>query len=81
MKTHTYWIADYIADPDDPSAHYYAIRGNRRKDVVAEIRDNGYGAHEYGKPRKVTVEYESATDLINACLCPGGGAWEIADDD
>ena len=76
-RKHTYWIADYIADPDDPCASAYAVRGARRKDVVAEVAE--HGADDYSKPRKVTVEFVDLTDLIDSCLCEGSSWWEASD--
>lgn len=77
-RTITYWIADHTRDPDDPCAGAYAARGKLKRDVVAKVNERGPA--DYGKPYKVTVEFDDLTDLVDMCLCEGGAWWEIDDE-
>jgi hypothetical protein len=67
-KTLTYWIAEV---KDDNSC--YNIRGRRKKDIV---NNQFYDPRYYETPRKVTVEYDDAFDLVKQCLQAGGAHWE-----
>ena len=52
----TYWIAEYRTNND------WNIRTRTKKQCLAE-RDS-YRTGAYGEPRKVTIEYTSAFDLM-----------------
>ena len=73
-KTHTYWISESLSDHK-----CYNIRGERKLDVVRQLKENGYsenGSRHYSKPRKVSVKYTSLHDLMSICLSEDRGWWE-----
>ena len=72
MKKITYWIADCLND-----SKAYSIRKKTRREVVAALKVV-FRASDYGKPRKVVVEYVDTFDLIQMALGEGGldeGRW------
>lgn len=69
----TYWIAECLDD-----SHAYNIRAKTRKAVVAELAEKEGEIREgYGPPKKVTVEYQDAFDLMDQCMNEGRGYWEV----
>jgi hypothetical protein len=66
----TYWIAECL---DDHKC--YNIRAKTKKEVV-NILNNGYDMTSFSEPRKVTVEYGDAFDLMRRCLSEGSAYWE-----
>lgn len=82
MKRLSYWVAQRI---DDSRA--YSLRGARRKDVVAQLAEQGLGPKggctpwgaTWGPVTRVTVEYADLLDLVEQCLGEGGGGWEDTD--
>jgi hypothetical protein len=60
----TYWIADVKGD-----APCYSIRKRTRKAVVMALETT---QGNFGRPRKVVVEYVDGFDLISRCLSEGG---------
>jgi hypothetical protein len=63
----TYWIADCLND-----APCYSVRAKTRREVKAELANREVRGGDYGKPRKVTVEYAGAFDLVLQCTGEGG---------
>ena len=72
MATLTYWVANCLNDHS-----CFNIRKKTKKEVVAEIAAHYNPAH-YEKPKKVSVEYENAFDLMAQCIDGEsyGGYWE-----
>ena len=71
MATLTYWVCENLND-----GTCYNIRAKTRKEALA-IRDSyGDRSQEWGKAKKVTVEYLDAFDLLVQCLEEGGSYWE-----
>jgi hypothetical protein len=70
MPTLTYWVANCRNDH-----RCYNIRRKNKKEVLAEIAAH-YKPSDYGEPKKVSIEYESAFDLAEMCLGEGSGFWE-----
>jgi hypothetical protein len=66
MRTLIYWVADCMTD-----SHAYSIRGKTRRDVTA-LRALATKVTDYDKPRKVTVKFEDAFDLVRQALGEGG---------
>lgn len=64
----TYWVAPRLGDH-----RCYSLRGKTKKSVVEQLGEyTTAGVDEgFGKPRKVTVEYDSAFDLLVQCLQEG----------
>ena len=58
----TYWKACHLFDSD-----FYSIRAKTKKEALANIE--AYGAESFGKPFKVTVEYQDAFDLMKEMSC------------
>jgi hypothetical protein len=67
----TYWIADHLHDHP-----CYSIRGRRRKDVKEQLVSGGYDRADFGKPRKVAIEYKDAFDLMNQLMQEGGAEYD-----
>jgi hypothetical protein len=68
----TYWIAVCLDDSE-----VYNIRAKTKKDVLRILKDSGNpDGVGFGKPRKVTVEYEDNFDLMEQCMSEGRGYWE-----
>ncbi len=67
----TYWIAENMTD-----SKCYNIRGRTRKAVVAELQSGGYDRRDYGKPRKVVVDFDDKLDMMFQSMGEGGGWWE-----
>lgn len=67
MHKLTYWIADCLKD-----ARCYSMRAKTRKEVKAMLESGTWDKADYGKPRKVTVEYRDAFDLMSQCTSEGG---------
>jgi hypothetical protein len=68
----TYWVANCLND------HWcYSIRKKTKKEVVAEIAAY-YKPENYSQPKKVTIEYDDAFDLMAQCIDGEsyGGYWE-----
>ena len=70
IRTLTYWMAECL---NDSSA--FNIRRKTRREVAAEVATR-YNPGDYGKPKKVTVEYENALDLVTMCLGEYSAGWE-----
>lgn len=66
----TYWVAECL---DDSSA--YNVREKTRKACAARVAEH-HDQGSYGAPKKVTVEYDNAFDLMDQCLGEGHGYWE-----
>jgi len=60
----TYWVANRLTD-----RCCYSIRKLTKKAVVEELKS--HDKEDYGEPHKITVEYDSAFDLLNQCLQEG----------
>ena len=60
-----YWIADNLTDHAS-----YSIRAQTRKE--ASTKRTELGAEGYAPPRKVTITYTSAFDLMQQLLSEGG---------
>jgi hypothetical protein len=67
----TYWIAVCLNDSE-----VYNIRKKTKREVVETLNQHYQGGVGYGKPRKVTVEYEDNFDLMEQCMAEGRGYWE-----
>jgi hypothetical protein len=67
----TYWIAECLTD-----SHAYSIRARTKREVVAVLASGKYRASDYGSPKKVSVEYENAFDLMDQCMSEARGYWE-----
>ena len=67
----TYWIAVCLDDSE-----VYNIRKKTKREVVETLNQHYKGGVGYGKPRKVTVEYEDNFDLMEQCMTEGRGYWE-----
>lgn len=67
----TYWIAVCLDDSE-----VYNIRKKTKREVVETLNQHYKGGVGYGKPRKVTVEYEDNFDLMEQCMSEGRGYWE-----
>lgn len=65
MRKLTYWIAEHLND-----ASCYSIRRRLRHEVITEVK--GDRPWEYDKPRKVTIRYRDAFDLMFKLLREGG---------
>ena len=66
----TYWVA--VCETD---SKVYSIRERTKKAAMARAIDYR-DTNDYGPITKVTVEYQDALDLVQKCLCEGGGYWE-----
>ena len=66
-----YWVAECLND-----SHAYSIRAKTKKAVLAELASGKCAPGDYGPVKKVEFEYDDAFDLMNNCLCEGGGYWE-----
>ena len=67
----TYWVATSTDD------HFcYNIRAKTKKEVLAQM--SNYNASDFSEPKKVTVEYDDAFDLVMQCIDGEsyGGYWE-----
>lgn len=62
-----YWIADNLKD-----SPCFSIRERTRKAVNVELTTGGYGLVDFGKPRKVVIEYTDAFDLMRQLLSEDG---------
>lgn len=67
--TLTYWVADALKD-----SRAYSIRCRTRRECRAVVAAQGEYAKGYDAPRKVTVTYKDAFDLVNRAL--GEGSFE-----
>ena len=68
----TYWVANCLDD-----SPVYSIRRKTRKAVLEALDDENYDRSSYGKPKKVSIEYRDAFDLMDLCLSGEGRAhWE-----
>jgi hypothetical protein len=68
----TYWVATSLND------HWcYSIRKKTKKELVAELAEH-YTKTDFSEPKKVTVEYDDAFDLMLQCIDGEsfGGYWE-----
>ena len=62
----TYWISDCETD-----SSCYSIRKSTKKAVQLELDaypEKGYPPSGMSKPRKVTVNYKNALELVELCL-------------
>ncbi len=66
-----YWISEI--DDDDKC---YNIRGKTKKSVVDQLESLHGQDERFSKPRRVTVEYANAMDLVRQCLGEVGAQWE-----
>jgi hypothetical protein len=66
----TYW---HSACPDDSAS--YSVRERTRKAAAATIATK-YDAPSWPAPRKVSVEYDSAFELLNVCSNESHHYWE-----
>ena len=62
LKTLTYWIADSRND-----ATCLSLRARRKKDVET-MRAESWNPDFFKEPRKVTIEYLDAFDLLLICV-------------
>lgn len=67
VKRLVYWIADCLSDRP-----CYSIRDKTRRGCSAQ-RHARQDADDFGKPRKVVIEYRDAFDLMNQLTQEGGG--------
>jgi hypothetical protein len=70
MPTLVYWKSDCKNDAD-----CYSVREKTRKECKRVGESRGFGPvpnEHYGRPRKITVTYSSALDLLQQALCEGG---------
>ena len=78
MRKLTYWVAPHLTDSD-----CYSIRAKTRRECKARREAAGGDQRDidlcYGKPKKVTVEFEDAFDLLEMCLSEGRNWWEYRD--
>ena len=63
----TYWVSDCLND-----ASSYSIRRRTRREVNAALAAGEEYRSRYSEPRKVTVEYTDAFNLIYQALSEGG---------
>ena len=76
MKKLTYWVALCTRDSDR-----FSIRAKTKKEVVAILNSDNYrGDKGFDPPKKVTVEYEDAFDLVAQCLTESSNYWEYTGD-
>jgi len=67
----SYWVATQYKD-----SQCYNIRAKTKKEVVAILNSGEYRPSDYDFPKKVTVEYRDAFDLMEQCMNEGSGSWE-----
>ena len=67
--TLTYWICMHRTD-----SNCYSIRAKTKREA-ARLRDED-GAEKYDPPKKVTVEYSGAFDLMFQCSEESRHYWE-----
>lgn len=60
----TYWVAENISERNS----VYNVRGKTRKAVIATLTHGDVVPEDYEKPRKVTIEYANAYDLVNQIM-------------
>ena len=68
----TYWIAE--CQNDSP---VYSVRTRTRRECYAKLRQR-WGDEwptNYAPPKKVTVEYDNAFNLMEQCLSGEGTGW------
>lgn len=64
----TYWICDCL---DDHKC--YSIRTRTKREAVARREGGEYGsADRFDAPRKITITYADAFDLVTQALGEGG---------
>lgn len=72
----TYWVAECLND-----ANCYSIRTKTKRvclRLVTESRKGSRGCSpEYAPPRRVTIEYADAFDLMRECSMEGAFWWEV----
>lgn len=69
-KKLTYWVAQC------KEGKVYNIRHRTKKQVVEVLKCRGVDPADYEAPKKVTITYTDAFDLVHACLKMDGGRWE-----
>ena len=68
----TYWHIQHQSDSD-----CYSIRTRTKREALAFAEEHWNKSDFDPKSvHKVTVEYDSAFDLMDQCLSEGGGYWE-----
>ena len=67
----TYW---YSRCPHDSDA--YSVR-TRTKRKATELVQQAYQSEDWEAPRKVTIEYQDAHDLMEMCSLEGHHHWEV----
>ncbi len=67
----TYWVSANTSELHGQ----YDIRRKTKKAVVAHVK-RYCNVENYTAPRKVTVEYGNALDLLNQCSEEGSHGWE-----
>lgn len=65
----TYWIAECLND-----ASCYSLRRKTKKEILEYFKENGDMG--FGAPRKVSIEYDNAFDLMRQCMEESTGWWE-----
>ncbi len=68
----TYW---YSRCPDDGDV--YSIRTQTKRAAIDRINDSEYSHKHWPAPRKVTVEYSNAIDLLQICSDENHHYWEV----
>lgn len=67
--TLTYWVCHHMTD-----APAYAFRAKTRRECLAFLSDpkeRDFREANYSAPAKITVQYEGAFDLLQACMGEG----------
>jgi|TARA_R110000744_G_scaffold293053_2_gene403463 hypothetical protein len=67
----TYW---YSRCPNDSNC--YSIREKTKREALAKVQWAANGGERWAHPIKVTIEYDSAFDLMVQCMTEDSGYWE-----
>jgi len=70
MAKLTYWVARCKDDSE-----HYNIRTKTQKECFQLLKEANPGS--YDPPKKVTLEYKDAFDLMHQCTSEGWGYWEV----
>ena len=66
----TYWYSQCPHDSD-----VYSVRARTKREAIESLKQ-AYRPEDFPAPRKVTVEYRDAHDLMEACSLEGHHWWE-----
>jgi len=67
MKKLTYWVAPIKRDHA-----CYNLRAKTRRQLKDQLASPAFDEADYGKPRKMVVEFQDAFDLLEQALSEGG---------